>query len=62
MSDLLQKVKREHTSIYVSSDLLADLAKKAKALGVSRNLLIEATLTEGLKAIEKTHKPRKAKG
>ena len=60
MADLLQKVERTHTSIYVSMKLMDELAKKAKALGVSRNLLIEAALTEGLKVIEKTHK-RKAK-
>lgn len=59
MTDLLQKIERKHTSIYVSTKLLEDLKKAAKALKVSRNLLIEAALTEGLAAVLAKNRKRK---
>lgn len=59
MTDLLQKTERKHTSIYVSVKLLDELKKAAKALKVSRNLLIEAALTEGLAAVLAKNRKRK---
>jgi len=59
MTDLLQKVERKNTSIYVSTKLLDELKKAAKALKVSRNLLIEAALTEGLAAVLAKNRKRK---
>ena len=58
MTDLLKKITRTHTSIYISVEILQELAKKAKALGVSRNLLIEAAITEGLAIIGKRSKKK----
>lgn len=59
MTDLLQKIERKHTSIYVSVKLLDELKKAAKVLKVSRNLLIEAALTEGLAAVLAKNRKRK---
>lgn len=59
MTDLLQKTARTHTSIYLSVKILDELQKKAQSLGVSRNLLIEAAITEGLPIVVEKNRKRK---
>lgn len=51
MTDLLKKIERKHTSIYVSVEIMDELKQAARKLGVTRNILIEAALKEGLPVI-----------
>lgn len=63
MTDLLKKIERKHTSIYVSVEIMDELNQAARKLGVTRNILIEAALKEGLPVIlEKKKKETRKRG